>query len=133
MIEDRELFERAIDRFVPPQDAFERLVWRRARQHRNKRIAAGVLAAIVAVAGVGTLLRAFDTASRTPISPVPSTRASNGGISFVGRDESNMASVYVLDPIDGAPKRILDLDPACRRRGTAWCDPWIRSLDWSPD
>jgi Tol biopolymer transport system component len=133
MIDDRELFDRAIARFAPPERSFERLVARRDRNQRNKRIAAGVVAAVVAVAGIGTLLRAFDPTPRTPISPSPSPTATNGDITFVGRDESSMASVYVLDRIDGTPTRIFDLDPACRRRGTAWCDPWIRSVDWSPD
>ena len=133
MIEDRELFERAVERFAPPERSFERLVIRRERKHRNKRITAGVVAFIVALAGIGAVLRAFDGGPRTPVSPRPSPLATNGDITFVGRGESDMASLYLLDPSGGVPERILDLDPECRREGTRWCEPWIRSVDWSPD
>ena len=61
MIDDRELFERAAERFAPPEGSFERLVTRRDRKHRNKRITAGVVALVVAAAGTGALLRAFTT------------------------------------------------------------------------
>ena len=133
MIDDHDLFERAVERFAPPDRSFERLVSRRDRKHRNQRITAGVVAAIVALAGVGTVLKAFDGGPRTPVSPSPSPLATNGDITFVGRGESDMASLYLVDPIGGATERILDLDPDCRRRGTTWCDPWITSVDWSPD
>ena len=71
--------------------------------------------------------------SRRPPSPSPSPLATNGDITFVGRDESDMASIYMVDPTGDTSRRILDLDPDCRRRGTRWCEPWIRSVDWSPD
>jgi Tol biopolymer transport system component len=61
MIDDRELFERAVERFDPPERSFERLVTRRDRKHRNKRITAAVLAFVVAAAGFGALLRAFTS------------------------------------------------------------------------
>ncbi len=61
MIDDRELFERAVGRFAPPERSFERLVTRRDRKHRNKRITAGVLALVVAAAGTSALIRAFAT------------------------------------------------------------------------
>lgn len=69
MIDDRELFERAAGRFVPPERSFERLVTRRDRKHRNKRITAGVLALVVAVAGFGWLARAFPTGSMPADTP----------------------------------------------------------------
>ena len=65
MIDDRELFERAVGRFAPPERSFERLVTRRDRKHRNKRIAAGILALVVAAAGASALIRAF------PMGPMP--------------------------------------------------------------
>ena len=133
MIEDHELFDRAVKRFAPPQRSFERLLDTRDRKNRNKRVTAGVVAIIVALAGIGTALRAFDGGQRTPVSPSPSPLATNGDITFVGRHQSDMASLYLLDPSGGAPRRLADLDPDCRRRGTSWCDPWIRSVDWSPD
>jgi Tol biopolymer transport system component len=133
VIEDRDLFERAVERFAPPERSFERLVVRRDRKQRNKRVAAGVVATVVALAGIGAVLRAFDAGSTTPADPIPSPLSTNGDITFVGRGESDMASLYVLDPAGGAPRRLLDLDPDCRRRAARWCEPWIRSVDWSPD
>lgn len=61
MIDDHELFERASERFAPPERSFERLVDRRDRKHRNKRITAGVLALFVAAAGTGALVKAFPS------------------------------------------------------------------------
>lgn len=135
MIEDRELFERAVTRFAPPGHSFERLVNRRDRKQRNARMRAGVLALIVVLAGIGALIRAFDGAPRTPASPRPSPLASNGDITFVGRNWSDMASLYSIDPSGGVPKRIFDLDTDCPSHlsGTRWCGVWIDSLDWSPD
>ena len=63
MIDDHELFERAAERFTPPEGSFERLVTRRDRKHRNKRITAGVLALVVAAAGTGALIRALPSGS----------------------------------------------------------------------
>ena len=61
MIDDHDLFERAVERFAPPEGSFEHLARRRDRKHRNKRIAAGVVALIVAAAGTGALVRAFPS------------------------------------------------------------------------
>jgi hypothetical protein len=61
MIDDRELFERAVERFAPPERSFERLVERRDRKHRNRRIRAGVVALVVTAIGTGALLQAFPT------------------------------------------------------------------------
>jgi hypothetical protein len=44
MIEERDLFERAVQRFAPTDDALERLLNRRDRKRRNQRIAAGAVA-----------------------------------------------------------------------------------------
>jgi Tol biopolymer transport system component len=132
MIEDRELFERAVERFAPPERPFERLVRRRARKQRNRRIRAGVLALIVTLAGAGALFRAFDGGSPRPADPVPSPMGTNGDITFVGRSEADMATIYMVDPTRGAPKVLLDLDRDCPN-GPNGCDPWIRSVDWSPD
>lgn len=61
MIDDLELFERAVERFAPPEGSFERLVTHRDRKHRNRRIRAGVVAVVVAAVGVGALVRAFPS------------------------------------------------------------------------
>jgi Tol biopolymer transport system component len=60
----------------------------------------------------------------------------NGDITFAGLSEfSDMATIYTVDPTGGAPTKLLDLDPDCSS-GPDRCDmndPWIRSVDWSPD
>ena len=60
MIEDRELFERAVQRFAPADGSFERLLDRRDRKQRNKRVTAGVVALLLAVLVIGAALRAID-------------------------------------------------------------------------
>ena len=133
MSELHDLLDRRASGYGPPPDLFDRVLDRGRRRDRNRRVGSAVVAIIVALAGVGTVLRAFDGGPRTPVSPSPSPLATNGDITFVGREESDMASLYLLDPTGGTSRRILDLDPDCRRRGTTWCEPWIRSVDWSPD
>src|SRR5512134_2055128 len=61
MIDDHDLFERAVERFAPPEGSFERLAKRRDRRHRNKRITAGVVALVVAAVGIGALVRALPS------------------------------------------------------------------------
>ena len=76
MIDDHDLFERAVERFAPPERSFERLVTRRDRKHRNKRITAGVVAIIVATAGTGLLVRALPTGSMPADDPTPASPTS---------------------------------------------------------
>ncbi len=52
MIDERQVFERVMRGFVPPDDSLERLVRRRDRKRRNQRIAAGVVGIAVFVAAV---------------------------------------------------------------------------------
>ena len=125
MTEDRELFGRAIQRFVPPERAFERLITRRDRKQRNKRITAGVLAFIVALAGIGAFLRAFEGGQPAPADPMPSPLATNGDITFVGRDESDMASLYLVDPTGGTPRTA----SRSRSRLPPSRDEMVRSMD----
>jgi Tol biopolymer transport system component len=84
------------------------------------------------IAAVACVSNGSETPAPT-MSRSAATLATNGDITFVGRGESDMASLYLLEPTGGDPRRLLDLDPGCRRRGTDPCEPWIRSVDWSPD
>ena len=59
MIDDHDLFERAVERFAPPERSFERLVTRRGRKQRNKRIRAGVVAFVVVAVVAGVFLPSF--------------------------------------------------------------------------
>jgi len=105
MIDDRELFERAVGRFAPPERSFERLVTRRGRKHQNKQITAGVLALVVAAAGIGVLLRAFATGP-TPADP-PSVDL---GI-FEPVAGRIVSGVWAVDPIA--------VDPSAPSRSTS--------------
>src|SRR3990170_8885141 len=76
MIDDHDLYERAVERFVPPQDSFERLEARRHRKHRKQRVAAGVLGiAVFALAAMGfvRLLGSEGTPAGDPRSPFEGT------------------------------------------------------------
>ncbi len=64
MIDDRDLFERAVRRFPPPERSFDRLLKRRDRKRRNQRIQAAVLALIIAVVAIGSVISAFRNAER---------------------------------------------------------------------
>ncbi len=129
----KQILQRARDQFQPPQDLLGSLVRRRDRKQRNKRISASVVALIVAIAGIGTVLRAFDASPRTPAAPTPSPLASNGDLTFVGRGSSDFASLYLVDPA-GHPRRILDAGCPGNSGDPPSCeDVGIRSVDWSPD
>ncbi len=98
MIDDRDLFERSAERFVPPEQSFERLVTRRDRKHRNKRIRAGVVALVVTAIGTGALVRAF------PSGTVP---ADDARTIFVGTwtstelDDPGRSQTMTIDPAEG--------------------------------
>src|SRR5215471_16980605 len=73
MIDERDLYQGAIDKFPPPERSFELLGRRRERKQRNKRISAGVVAlAIVALSAAG-FMKAFGGLGETPATqPTPS-------------------------------------------------------------
>jgi Tol biopolymer transport system component len=134
VIDDRDLFDRAVTHFAPPDRSFERLVARRYSKQRNKRIRAGVVALVVAAVGLGVALRAFDGSHRTPAVPSPSPLANNGDITFLGRDSADLASLYNVDLAGGAPGKLLDASCGPGNGDTASCAAvGIRSVDWSPD
>jgi hypothetical protein len=74
MSEYTTLLERVGDRVAPPSDAFERLTTRRRRKHRNRRFGAGVLALLVAAAGIGG---AYVTFHQTKDHPLPVSGTDN--------------------------------------------------------
>ena len=65
MIDDRELLERELERFVPEPGMVDRVLRRRDRKRRNQRITAGVVGAAIAI----TI--AIGGASRLLTAPVP--------------------------------------------------------------
>jgi Tol biopolymer transport system component len=134
MIDDRELFERAVGRFAPPERSFERLLTRRDRKHRNKRITAGVVALVVAAAGTSALLRAFPTGPM-PANP-PEEQSVDLGIfePVAGRIVYfTNSSLWAVDPSAPSPSTLVRLG----LEGTPDADSRFASftvpLGWSSD
>ena len=118
MIDDHDLFERAVERFVPPERSFERLVTRRDRKHRNKRIRAGVVAVVVAAVGTGALVRAFP--SGTVPADDPSSRFVGTWTSTELDDPGRSQTMTIRPAEDGALDIVLHDDSSwlCSDRQT---------------
>ena len=69
MSDPRSLLERESHRFVQADGAFERLVRRRDRKHRNQRIGAGALGLVVAIAVAWLGVNAIRSAPPVPADP----------------------------------------------------------------
>jgi Tol biopolymer transport system component len=134
MSDVRTILERGVSGASPPPDGFERMLRRRDRKRRNERIAAVVVALAITIAIVVATIAIGHRDTTVPATPLLRT---NGDITFVGLSElSDMATIYTVDPTGGAPKKFFDLDPDCSTgpdRCDPYDDPWIRSVDWSPD
>ena len=141
MIEERELFERAVQRFAPVDGSFERLLDRRDRKQRNRRITAGVVALLLAAVVIGAALRAIQTGPPVPVTPTPSPSASNGDVSFVGSnlidfsdDLNDFGILFAVDPAGGKPRKLLDTECPSDPSVTTSCGRvGIGSVDWAPD
>jgi len=97
MSDDRDLLERAIRRFPAEPGVVERVMRRRDRRRRNQRIASGVLAAIVAVAAIGTLFAAFhaDRRTRPAEQRITPTNVRDMQLSWVGKVAGGAATPVV--------------------------------------
>ena len=142
MIDDRDLFERAAQRFAPAEDSFERLLDRRDRKQRNTRVTAGVVALLLAVLVIGAALSAIDVSRTAPATPNPlPPSVSNGDISFVGSnlidfsdDLDDSGILFTVDPAGGKPRKLLDTECPSDPDVTTSCGyVGIGSVDWSPD
>ena len=119
MIDDRDLFERAIRRFPPPEQSFERLLSRRGRRQRNQRIAAGVVGVAIAVAAilVGTsIIRSDRGKTAVPAPPF----GQNDLIAFVSPGDGDPTDRLYTVAADGSDLRLLSPHRA-------------EYPDWSPD
>lgn len=122
MIEDRDLFERAVQRFVPPERSFDRLVDRRDRKRRNQRIAAGVVGIAVALAVAFTGAHLLRSES-IPANETPAPAARNGELVLVKgsfwRPHTN-PEIVAVDPDTGASRRLVTCDQECFVTPSAW-------------
>ena len=125
MIDDRDLFERAAQRFAPPERSFDRLVRRRDRKRRNQRIAAGAVGIVIAmaVALTGVILLRSEP---VPADRTPTGAARNGEIvmvrGFFWRSDTNPELVAV-DPGTGDIRQLATCDQEC----------FVSPGAWSPD
>jgi hypothetical protein len=141
VIDDRDLFERSVQRFAPADGSFERLLDRRDRKQRNKRVSAGVVALLLAVLVIGAALRAIDASRTAPATPNPPPPVSNGDVSFVGSnlidfsdDLNDFGILFAIDPAGGKPRKLLDTEcPSDPDITTSCGHVGIGSVDWSPD
>jgi Tol biopolymer transport system component len=112
------------------QGDFERLLDRRDRKQRNRRIQAGAVGVIVALA-VGILLARSLTSHRIPADrpePRPAPAAS-GSLAYALDGD-----IYVADPAGSNPVKIADgrSDQDCTGR-SAGRSYWAEGPMWSPD
>jgi Tol biopolymer transport system component len=117
VIDDRDLFERAIRRFPPPERSFERLLTRRDRKRRNQRLAAGAVGLGIVLAAILVGTSVIRSGPDQVANPAPVIR--NGPITVYGYTEG----LYTLSPDGQLGERIVEC------RGCTL----ISGADWSPD
>jgi WD40-like Beta Propeller Repeat len=83
MIIDKRDFQRAVERFEPPQPVFDRLVRRRERRERRSRIGAGIVALVIIAAVGAMLVRSFEADVPAHVNERPMLRADAPGIWIV--------------------------------------------------
>ena len=133
MIEDRDLFERAAQRFAPPESSFDRLVARRDRKRRNERIGAGVVGITIAVAlavalgSVGLLRSGPPTPANQTAPPRSDEIVMMRG--FAWRDDTN-PELVAIDPGTGAVRTLVTCDQECGFSPFPW-SPSGRKLLYS--
>lgn len=94
MIDERDLFERAAQRFDPPVDALERLFVQRDRRQRNRRVKSGIVAVALALIAGFALAKAFGS-----IRPeVPAVRPPFGTIAFSRSVGGPGTQLYAIGP-----------------------------------
>lgn len=128
MMDERERFGQVVRGFAPPDHAFEHLVTRRGRKQRNRRIRAGALGVVVALA-MGVVFVKSVTSNGMPADqpePRPARTVVSGALAHgLGGD------IYVADPDGTNPVRITDVaaldDDECP--GELGCG----LPSWSPD
>jgi len=105
MSETKELLRRGGEGFAPREDVMDSLIRLRARKQRNRRIATGVLAIVVALVSLAALVRTFRTVERPADEPTP-TPTPEGIFADVGG-----WIAYSDWPGHGGPSGIWAVDP----------------------
>ena len=109
MIDEREQFGRVVRGFAPPNDAFERFVDHKGRKQRNRRIRAGALGVIVALAAGILFVRSLTLDSvpaNPPVEPTPAPLSGaiaynlQGHIHVAGLDGSNPVAIEDVVTVD---------------------------------
>ncbi|HEV8057368.1 MAG TPA: hypothetical protein VGQ01_02600, partial [Actinomycetota bacterium] len=109
MIDEREQFGRVVRGFAPPNDAFERFVDHKGRKQRNRRIRAGALGVIVALAAGILFVRSLTSDSvpaNPPVEPAPAPLSGaiaydlQGQIHVAGLDGSNPVAIEDVVTVD---------------------------------
>jgi Tol biopolymer transport system component len=118
MIDDRDLFERAVRRFPPPERSFDRLITRRDRKRRNQRIAAAAVGIAIAVAAVLVGTSVIRSEQRRPAHRIPFSN--DGLIALPGGD-----TLTLLDPQTGVRSQL-----SLRTGGGGY---EVVGFAWSPD
>ena len=100
MIDEREQFGRVVRGFAPPNDAFGRFVDRRGRKQRNRRIRAGAVGVIVALAAGVVLVRSL-TSDGVPADPAvePTPAPLSGPIAYDLQDGIHVAGLDGSNPV----------------------------------
>jgi hypothetical protein len=122
--ETKELLRRGVGDFEPMPDAFDRVLGRRERKERNRRIRAGAVGVIVALAA-GILLVRSLTSDRIPADrPVEPRPVQSGALAYALDGD-----VYVADPDGSNAAKISDGIPDGRCEGLSE----ETYVSWSPD
>jgi WD40-like Beta Propeller Repeat len=106
MSETKELLRRGGEGFAPREGIMDSLIRRRARKERNRRIATGVLAIVVALVSLAALIRTFRTVERPANEPTPPPTPEGifaevaGWIAF-SNDRLNLGplGIWAVDPM----------------------------------
>ncbi|HEY6785080.1 MAG TPA: hypothetical protein VI159_09010 [Gemmatimonadales bacterium] len=126
MIDERDLFDRAVRRWSPPEPSFDRLVRRRDRKRRNQRIVAGVVGLAIAVAALLaglSLTRSVQRPDRPRPTPLqPSSILRHDGEVLEVSDNT----VFGVDPKSGVRRALASCSQPCGYG-------YIFDAAWSPD
>lgn len=125
MIDEREQFGRVVRGFAPPNDAFERFVDRKGRKQRNRRIRAGALGLIVALAAGIFFVRSLTSDSVPANPPDPTPAPLSGPIAYDLQGQIHVAGLDGSNPV--AIEDVVAIGDECSGKA------FTNFPSWSPD